>query len=174
MKRLFSNTWFVSIAVIVCLSAGIICGYLLEQAPTEVQCGISYGFVAFAMFPIGLCTFGVKELNSSFLGMAPYLDSIHRKRLGKAIDKRIQVVIVMAFAIILIQVIGAFYLLYFATQYEKVILGVLFGGIISSLIYGLFVCFSVRGIAEKTEEILSDKIGKERISDYKKRFQGLP
>lgn len=106
--------------------------------------------------------------------MAPYLDSIHRKRLGKAIDKRIQVVIVMAFAIILIQVIGAFYLLYFATQYEKVILGVLFGGIISSLIYGLFVCFSVRGIAEKTEEILSDKIGKERISDYKKRFQGLP
>ena len=171
MKRQFSNIWIASITIVLSLIGGICFGYFLEQAPTQVHTGLSYGFAAFAVFPIGLCIFGVKELNASFPQIAPYLDAPHRKILSQKIEQRIQEVIVLAFFIIVIQVVGTFYLLYFATEYEKVVLGVLFGGVVSSLIYGLFVCFSVQAMAEKAESIVSEEIGKKRIADYKKKFQ---
>ena len=171
MKYLFSNVWFTSVVIAFCLAGGILFGLLLDQAPSTVHTGITYGFAAFAVFPISLCVFGIKELNAAYPQIAPYLDSKHRRDLSIEIDKRIQVVIIFAFFIILIQVLGAFYLLYLATEYEKVTLGVLFGGVVSSLIYGLFVCFSVRVLAEKTEEIQSKQIGQNRIAEYNNKFK---
>ena len=171
MKNLFSNVWFTAIAIVLCLVAGFFYGCFLDQVPSAVHTGKTYGFVAFAVFPFCFCVFGIKELERAFSQIAPYLDAIHRKRLSEAIDKRIQVVIFFAFIIILIQVLGAFYLLYLATFNENLILGVLFGGLVASLVYGFFVCFSVLTISEKAEEVQSKEIGQQRAAEYKDKFQ---
>lgn len=171
MIRFFSNTKLICVLILVCLSMGVALGYFLGIAPKVVQSGISYGFVAFSVLPVSLCMFGVKELNAAYSGIAPYLDAVHRRTLSKGIESRIVMVILVAFAIVVLQVVAAFGLLYFSTNYEYIILGVLFGGVMASLAYGLYVCFSVRRVAEVAEDVLGKKIAEDRSRQYMESFK---
>lgn len=166
MIRFFSNTKLVCGLVFICLAMGVALGYFLGNAPKVVQSGISYGFVAFSVLPVSLCMFGVKELNAAYSGIATHLDAVHRRALSKGIESRVAMVIIVAFAIVVLQVVAAFGLLYFSTNYEYIILGVLFGGVMASLVYGLFVCFSVRRVAEVAEDVLGKKIAEDRSRQY--------
>lgn len=169
--KFFTNTKVILVTIVLCLLTGVGLGYCLGNAPKVVQSGISYGFVAFSVLPVTLCMFGVKELNAAYSGIAPNLDGVRRRTLSKELERRIVRVIVLAFLIVVLQVVAAFCLLYFSTNYEYIILGVLFGGVMASLIYGLYVCFSVRRVAALTESILDKKIAVERVGKYVADFE---
>lgn len=171
LREIFSNYKIVMLIVVSCLFLGIFLGYLLDKAPENMKSGISYGFIAFSILPITICLWGVRELNSSFSHIAESLSKSKRDTLISDINKRIEQTIFFAFGIVLIQIIGSFILLYFSKNYEYIILGVLFGGVLSSLAYGLFVCFSVRSIYEMEEKIKSKNISNERITKYNDSFK---
>lgn len=171
LSMFFSNQRVVAIVISFCLAIGIFLGYILDQASENVQEGLSYGFIAFSVLPITICLWGVRELNSSFANIANNLTKSKRDSLISDINSRIEQTISFSFAIVLIQVVGAFFLLYFSNRYEYIILGLLFGGVLSSLIYGLFVCFSVRRIYEIEEKIKSNNISEERIRHYNDSFK---
>lgn len=156
--------------ICVLIIIGGILGKLLGELPDNTRSGLSYGFIAFSVLPITLCMFGLKELNSAFPNFAQYLNKSNREALSKAIDERILRVILIAFLIVALQVCLAFYLLYFCSGLEFVILGILFGGIFASLVYGVYVCLSVRKLAEHFEEILSKEISKKRQKEYESSF----
>lgn len=171
MKKFFSNIKFVVLLILAIILIGFILGYLMGQLPNNVKNGLSYGFVAFSILPITTCLFGVKELNAIFPGIAKYLDSRKRSKLIKSIDLVVTRVIYLAFLIVLLQVIASFILLYHSNTYEYVILGVLFGGVISSLVYGLYVLFSIRRFAEVIDSILDESIHKEQYQKYADSFR---
>ena len=171
MRGFFSNTVIVAILVFVfvCLGGGV--GWLLGDLPNNTRHGLTYGFVAFSILPITLCLFGVKELNSVFPSIAMNLTKIERNRLSNDLDKRIVRVIFLAFFLVALQIVFSFFLLYFSTGYEYVILGVLFGGIFGSLTYGIYVCFSVRRLGEFCEQVMSKKAAEERLKKYEESLK---
>ena len=171
MKNIFSNTLVVILLIVLFIGAGGVLGAYLGTLPNNVQTGLSYGFVAFSVLPITLCLFGLKELNASFSSVAKYLNRSERERLSEQIDDRILAIICLAFFIVALQVIFAFCLLYFSNGFEFVILGILFGGIFSSLTFGIYVCFSVRKIADFCDKVISREASEERFKAYKDSFK---
>lgn len=171
MRKLFTSTFFVISLIILFVVIGAVLGKYLGNLPNNVQSGLSYGFVAFSVLPITLCLFGLKELNSTFSTVAKYLTKVERARLSKEIDSRIVKTVFIAFFIVGLQVIFAFGLLYFSNGFEYVILGILFGGIFASLVFGIYVCFSVRKASDFCDEIISTKISEERFKIYKESFE---
>ncbi len=171
MKKLFSNVKFISFVIVLSLVLGSVVGYFLGQLPQNVKGGLSYGFVAFSILPITICLFGVKESGAVFSAVAKYLDSRKRANLIKSIDVVAKRIISLAFSIVFLQVVAAFCLLYFSNTYEYVILGILFGGIISSLFYGLYVLFSVRKLIEMSDSVLDRSIHRERHEKYVNSFK---
>ncbi len=171
IKKIFSNVKIVIllITLIILISSGL--GYLMGQSPNNVRKGLSYGFMGFSILPITICLFGVKELGAIFPGVSQYLDSRKRKSLTKSIDLVVTRVIYLAFLIVLLQVIASFVLLYYSRTYEYVVLGILFGGVISSLIYGLYVIFSIRKFSELIDSILDKNIHKEQHQNYVDSFR---
>ena len=169
MKKLFTSTPFVTLLITIFLTLGGILGFLLKDIPESQNTGLTYGFIAFSILPITLCLWGVKEFNAVFPSIARNLNKIERKRLTDLIDNRITIIIYLAFFIVLLQIFFAFSFLYIPhdNNLEFVILGILFGGILSSLTYGLYVCFSVRKIAKTADDILSTNIAEERFNHYK-------
>lgn len=173
MKKLFSNVKFISFVIVLSLVLGSVVGYFLGQLPQNVKGGLSYGFFAFSILPITICLFGVKETGAVFSAVAKYLDSRKRANLIKSIDVVAKRIISLAFSIVFLQVVAAFCLLYFSNSYEYVILGILilFGGIISSLFYGLYVLFSVRKLIEMSDSVLDRSIHRERHEKYVNSFK---
>lgn len=171
MKGIFSNTKIVVGLIILSILVGGGIGYWLNTLPINVRSGLSYGFVAFSILPITLCLFGVKEVGAVFPAISKYLNHRQRREFRKRVDRAISRVIVMAFGLVFFQVLAAFVLLYLSGGYEYIILGVLFGGVVSSLIYGLYVCFLVRELADFSEEVLSDKADRDRHEEYCKKIE---
>ncbi len=173
MRSFFTSTLFVVVLICLLLLGGGYLGWLMKDLSDATKTGLTYGFITFAILPISLCLWGVKEFNAAFPNVALELDKNGRNRLGCLIDDKIETIIVLAFFIVFIQIILAFCLLYFfaGSNYEFVILGILFGGILSSLVYGLYVCFSVRKLARTVDEIISKRVARERLEKYKKEFE---
>lgn len=171
MKRIFSSTTIVVGLIVLSILGGGSIGYWLNTLPINVRSGLTYGFVAFSVLPITLCLFGVKEAGAAFPGIAKYLNHRQRREFRRAVDRAISRIIFMAFGLVLLQVLAAFVLLYLSEGYEYIILGVLFGGVISSLVYGLYVCFLVRELSDFTEEVLSAKADRDRHEEYCKRIE---
>lgn len=171
MKTFFSNVKKVSCLILLSVALGTVLGYFLGQQSENVRGGLSYGFVAFSVLPISICLFGVKELGAAFSSVAKYLNSRKRKDLTRSIDLLVRRTILLAFSIVFLQVLAAFILLYFSNTYEYIILGILFGGVISSLFYGLYVLFSVRRLAEICDSILDSNIHKEQHQNYVNTFK---
>lgn len=170
MKNFFSNVKIIFCLILFSLALGSCFGYLLGNLQENVKDGLSYGFVAFSVLPITICLFGVKESGAVFPSIAKYLDSRKRADLIESIDIIVKRIIILAFSIVLLQIIAAFFLLYFSNTYEYIILGVLFGGVISSLIYGLYVIFSVRKLIELSDSVLDINIHKEQHEKYVNSF----
>lgn len=171
MKKIFSSTTIVVVLIVLSIIGGGGIGYWLNTLPINVRSGLTYGFVAFSVLPITLCLFGVKEVGAAFPAIAKYLNSRQRQEFRKRVDRAISRIIVIAFGLVFLQILAAFVLLYLSDGYEYIVLGVLFGGIISSLVYGLYVCFLVRGLSDVTEEILSAKADRDRHEEYCKRIE---
>lgn len=170
-KKFFSNFKLVVPLILLVVLISSILGYLMGQLPDNVRGGLSYGFIAFSILPITICLFGVKELNATFPAVAKYLDSRKRNRLINSINSVVTRVIILAFVIVLLQVIASFILLYYSNTYEYVVLGVLFGGVISSLVYGLYVLFSIQRFAEFIVSVLEESIHKEQHKNYVNSFK---
>lgn len=66
MIRVFSSTFFTVVLIIITVVAGGFLGYLLPLDPNSKLSPITYGFIAFAVLPITICLFGLKELNGAF------------------------------------------------------------------------------------------------------------
>lgn len=171
MKKIFSNLKVVSLIIILSVVIGAVLGYFLGRSPENVKGGLSYGFVAFSVLPITICLFGVKESGAIFPVVAGYLDSRKRERLMELIDVVIKRIIFLAFSIVFLQVLAAFVLLYFSNTYEYIVLGVLFGGVVSSLCYGLYVLFSVRKLVELSDSVLDKNIHKKQHEEYVNSFK---
>lgn len=173
MGRFFTSTRFIVILIFLSLCFGGVLGWLLKDLPNLRLTGFTYGFIAFSVLPITICLWGVKEFNSAFPNIAMDLDKVSRKEFEDIIDGRINAIITIAFLIVFLQIIFAFLLLYVQTSdnYEVVVLGILFGGILSSLIYGLYVCFSVRKLSRTLDEYLSKTISQKRVENYRKSFK---
>ena len=171
MKNFFSNIKFVVPLILFIILASSILGYFMGQLPDNVRGGLSYGFIAFSILPITICLFGVKELGAIFPIVAKHLDSRRRSDLTKSINLVVARVIYLAFFIVFLQVVASFVLLYYSNAYEYVILGILFGGVVSSLVYGLYVIFSIRRFGELIDSILDKSIHKEQHQNYVDSFR---
>lgn len=166
LQNWLSNISIICSIIVVLLIIGGIAGYILSLSETNVKKGISYGFIAFSILPISICLFGIKEVGGIFPGVAKDLKYKERSALLESSNTIILRIIFLGFLIVLLQVLLSFWLLYLSNNYEYIILGILFGGVLSSLIYGLYVCFSVRRLLEYSEKIIERRVQKEQHKAY--------
>lgn len=172
MIRVFSSTLLTVALIIVTVVAGGVLGYCLPLDPNSKLSPITYGFIAFAVLPITICLFGLKELNGAFSSVVKHLTGSQQEKLIKQIDKRYDRTIELALFVILIQVVFAFALLLIGEKYRFVVLGVLFGGVISVLFYGLYVCYTVRNLIKFCDNCLADQERDKKKEAFKKRLTG--
>lgn len=166
MRKFFTNWKIVLILTLLLLLFGGLFGAYIGAKTQEVML-VTYGFVAFSVLPITLCTFGLKELNDVWRSVAEELEKVQRRKLARIIENRYYAVIWIAFFDVLVQLVFAFCINIPGANIWW-ILGVLFGGILSVLLYGLFVCFSVREavdfVNQVEERTISEKKNRELIS----------
>lgn len=170
MIRVFSSTLLTVALIIVTVVAGGVLGYYLPLDPNSKLSPITYGFIAFAVLPITICLFGLKELNGAFSSVVKHLTGSQQEKLIKQIDKRYDRTIELALFVILIQVVFAFALLLIGEEYRFVVLGVLFGGVISVLFYGLYVCYTVRNLIKFCDNCLADQERDKKKEAFKRRL----
>ncbi len=173
MIRVFSSTLLTVVLIIATVVAGGVLGYILPLDPNSKLSPITYGFIAFAVLPITICLFGLKELNGAFSSVMKHLTGLQQEKLIEQIDKRYDRTIQLALLVILIQVVFAFALLLIGEKYRFVVLGVLFGGVISVLFYGLYVCYSVRNLIKFCDDRLVEQERDKKKQAFKKRLSGL-
>ena len=170
MLSVFSNVKIAAFLIVLPVLVGGGVGWFFGENPQLEVTGVTYGFMAFAILPISLCLFGLKEFNGVYSNLAKYMSPAEQKNLSKYIDSRYNATIFLAFLVVSLQVIFAFWLMYISKAYELIIFGILFGGIFSALVYGLFVCYSVRRIIVFHDQIVTEKQKKERVRQFKNSF----
>lgn len=115
----------------------------------------------------------IKGTKWRFSSVMKHLTGLQQEKLIEQIDKRYDRTIQLALLVILIQVVFAFALLLIGEEYRFVVLGVLFGGVISVLFYGLYVCYSVRNLIKFCDDRLVEQERDKKKQALKKRLSGL-
>lgn len=167
MFKFFTNYKKVfCVTIIFLISGGLLGKVFSENAEPSM---ITYGFVAFAILPITFCTFGLKELGAVFPGVVDALDKQQRVKLRKIINEHCNAVIFLAFFNVFIQLLFAF-LLNIHEVNKWIVTGVLFGGIVSVLIYGIFICASIREVNNFVDDVREKELSLKKSEDFKKRL----
>lgn len=153
-----SNWKFAGVVVIFLVVAGLVVGKLFGLLVEKISL-VTYGYIAFAVLPITICLFGLKELNSFYGNVAEKLTTRERQKLRMLIDKQLHGAIVLGFGIVLIQILLAFSLNFSQDSvFFTYILGTLLGATLSVLIYGLFICSAVRQVYVSSNKLLDQSI----------------
>ena len=153
-----SNWKFAGIVIIVLIVAGLVVGRVWGLLVEKISL-VTYGYIAFAVLPITICLFGLKELNSFYGNIAESLKSRERQKLRQLIERQLHGVIVVGFGIVLIQILLAFSLSFFqGSIFFTYILGSLLGATLGDLIYGLYICSAVRQVYLLSNKLLERSI----------------
>lgn len=171
MRSFFANTVIITTTVLGFVCLGGAAGWMLGDLPSDTGYGLTYEFVMFSIVPITLCMYGLSELNSAFLDVAINLTKIERNRLSKDLNRRIVRVVALAFFLVAVQVVFSLFMLHFPAEYHNMILGVLVGSVFGSLVYGLYVCFTVRKLGEFCERVASKNASEQRLKKYEQSFE---
>ena len=163
MNKFFTNWKLILLFCLLLLVGGWVIGKWMQTESQGVML-VTYGFVAFAVLPITLCTFGLKELNGVFGQVSADLNKEQRARLSRMISERTSSIIFLGFFIVAVQLILAFCL-----NLKDVVLwpivGALFGGVLTVLVYGIFICFSVKEAADFINNIKDKKAHEQRSQE---------
>ena len=130
---------------------------------------ITYGYVAFAVLPITICLFGLKELNGVYCIVADSLNEKERCALDKIITEKTNWTVVLGFLIVIVQVVFAFCLSFFQ-EYKNIFFGIwgaLLGASVAILIYGLAVCLSIKEVYNFINQQKNRAIKAKQQKDFK-------
>jgi len=109
---------------------------------------VTYGYIAFAVLPITICLFGLKELNSAYVIVADKISLRERETLEIQLESKFRYTVGLGFTIVLLQVVMAFSLNFIQNEppWYFGVWGGLIGATLAVLVYGLFICSSVKEI----------------------------
>lgn len=169
MNKFFTNWKLIFFFCLALLVGGWVAGEWMQTKSQEVML-VTYGFVAFAVLPITLCTFGLKELNGVFGQVSADLNRDQRVRLNKMISERTSSFIFLGFFIVAVQLILAFCINLRGVDLWPVV-GALFGGVLTVLVYGIFICFSVKEAADFVNRIKDKKAHEQRSQELVDRLK---
>lgn len=169
MNKVFTNWKLIFLFCLILLVCGWVAGKWMQTKSQEVML-VTYGFVAFAVLPITLCTFGLKELNGVFGQVATDLNREQRFRLNKMISARTSSFIFLGFFIVAVQLILAFCINLKDVDLWPIV-GALFGGVLTVLVYGIFICFSVKEAADFVNGIKDKKAHQQRRQELVDRLK---
>ncbi|WP_308513276.1 hypothetical protein [uncultured Turicimonas sp.] len=168
----FLRSWRVSgIIILLLLLSGFLAGKFLSREIKEISL-VTYGYIAFAILPITICLFGLKELNSAYSQLGSKLNKREREVLETILYSKTKGAILWGFLLVLLQVVLAFMLSVFQSDIEWffAIWGALLGATVAVLVYGLSLCLSVQEIYSFVNQTIDSRIRKEQSKDLENRL----